>query len=217
METDELVVLDHAPRTTTVKRGRYSVEFFHIYSDEEIGPEHTGSLDYLEEIKEALPVDADLTILIDNYNAAYVKTPQEEVMGYLASRGARPTYWAYEGDLLKSAEVLMANVTNRKIHKSYRQYIDKHNKYPCSLLAATWYLIRLGRLDSEGVIRSSLTGQLTPDFTPAERLINILPASYRPVEEKIRALIAGSTFAPDVHMIQDLFYEVKHDPTHELA
>lgn len=217
METDELIVLDRASRNTAAKRGRYSVEFFHIYSDEEIGPEHIGSLDFLEELKEALPVDADLTILIDNYNAAYVKTPQEEIMGFLASRGESPTYWAYEGDLLRSAEVLMANITNRKIHKSYRQYIDKRNKYPCSLLAATWYLIRMGRLSPEGVIRSSLTGQLVSDFTPAERLINILPASYRPVEEKIRALIAGSAFASDVHMIQDLFYEVENDQTHELA
>jgi hypothetical protein len=186
----------------------YSVEFFHIYLDEKIGQEHIASIDYLKMLQTAWPHKLESIVFIDDYNSKKTITSSEEVLKFLADQGVEPKFWAYEGDLVVNAEKLLSMLTNNKLRDQYFKYIQKHNKYPCSLLAASWYLTRLGRLDPTGVIKSS-KGQVS-DFTPADRLINILPRSYRSTEERILKLICNSEFSHDVNIIQDLFYDSKN-------
>ncbi|HVV66858.1 MAG TPA: hypothetical protein VHB72_02160 [Candidatus Saccharimonadales bacterium] len=189
--------------TLEAKKTLYSTEFFHIYTDEQIGPIHEASLHYLQEAKKAWEINDNLILLIDNYNPTVHTLKVEEVFDYLAQHGATPPFWAYEGDLIDNAKILLDNITAPKLQRSYNRYVENHGKYPCSLLTATWYLTRLGALPHEGIIKS--TGEFH-DFTPAQRLINILPQDYKPIELKAMELIRHSSFSGLQDKIQDLFF-----------
>jgi hypothetical protein len=182
---------------------KYSVEFFHIYTDEKIGPVHRASINYLRDARKAWKFEPELIVMIDDYNPKVHVTDSKAVLSYLKRRGISPNYWAYEGDMVANAQVLLANMTSRRLQKNYLRYIENHGKYPCSLLTATWYLTRLGLLDHQ-VIRSN-TGVA---YTPSARLINILPEDYKSVESRAREIIENSIYALHADKIQDLFYPV---------
>jgi hypothetical protein len=206
--------LSKTTKQTTIERGtvkkqkvkmpKYSIEFFHIYMDETIGPQHTASIDYLRKVQEAWS-NHELTILLDDYNAKEKNITPDEILEFLDSRGVKPDFWAYESELVANSNILLDKITKPKLKDQYLRYISQRHKYPCSLLAASWYLTRLGKLDHEGVLRSPNGGNLN-NFVPAGRLINILPLSFKPVEERILNLIANSEFSECKDKIQDLFY-----------
>lgn len=195
---------------------RYSVEFFHIYSDEVISNSHSASIEYVKLLKEVFPYDLKLTVMIDNYNAKSVVTTDAAILSFLESQDVKPEVWAFEADLISNADKLVSSITSAKLQKQYLKYIHNKNKYPCSLLAAAWYLTRLGELDFRGVIRQS-NGTFAKDYIPATRLINILPESYKAVEKRIIHLIKQSEFAGTVDKIQDLFYTAENGKIRELA
>ncbi len=194
----------------------YSVEFFHIYSDEKITESHSASIEYVKLLKKAWPYELNLAIMIDNYNVDSIVTTESEILYYLETQDVLPSFWAFEADLIQNAETLVEHITSNKLRKEYRKYIDNRNRYPCSLLAAAWYLTRLGKLGHKGVIRSS-TGAFVEDYTPADRLINFLPESYKAVEERILDLIKHSDFSEEADNIQDLFYFAENGKIRELA
>ena len=194
----------------------YSVEFFHIYSDETINEGHSASIEYVKLLKKAWPHELNLAIMIDNYNADSIVTTEGEILTYLESQEVLPSFWAFEADLIQNAETLIEHITSPKLKKEYRKYVDNRNKYPCSLLAAAWYLTRLGRLGHNGVIRSS-DGGFVEEYIPADRLINFLPESYKSVEERIIHLIKNSDFSEEIDNIQDLFYFAENGKIRELA
>jgi hypothetical protein len=71
----------------------------------------------------------------------------------------------------------------------------KSKKYPCSLFIAAWYLSRLGRIDNPVV----------PSSVQARRLINILPESFRPFEDKGLEIIASTPHKECVDFIEYRF------------
>jgi hypothetical protein len=180
----------------------YNIEFFHIYTDEHIGAVHEASLQYLRQAQQAWRFNAPTIVMIDNYNPTHHILTANEILQHLESEGALPAYWAFEADLVENAELLMNNLTSTKLQKNYRRYVEQHNKFPCSLLTATWYLTRLGALPFADIIQT--TGE--EGYKPASRLINILPEDYKSIEVRAQKLIANSKFAEQVHNIQDLFY-----------
>jgi hypothetical protein len=185
----------------------YSVEFFHIYIDEKISPVHTRSLEYLQAVRDAWNVQNNTIVMIDEYSPKSGSLQPDDVFDFLESNHAKPDYWAYEGDLVLAAEQLLGSLTEKHLEKNYRRYVEMHNKYPCSLLTATWYLTRLGVFDTS-VIKEC---KAESTYQAADRLINILPAAYKPVEKRAHELIAKSKFGAYQDMIQDLFYEADYD------
>lgn len=181
----------------------YSVEFFHIYTDETIGDTHKASLNYLREARKAWGVEQDLIVLIDNYNPENHILSGEDVLLYLGEEGFVPDYFAFEGDMVANAQILLDSVTSKKLKKNYSRYIEAHNKYPCSLLTASWYLTRLGKLPYEDNLIKSPEGK---QYRAAQRLINILPLDYKSVELRALELIANSGWSDEVNNMQNLFY-----------
>lgn len=184
----------------------HSIEYFHIYTDEVISGRHQTGLEYLRTIEKTWSFDYNRVILIDNYNPVEHRLTATDVLKHLKKEGMMPHHWAYEGDLIRNAEVLLEAVTNAKLKKQYLNYIKKNGKYPCSLLTATWYLTRLGYLDPKGIIKSSKPWR--GKYVPAKRLLNLLPEDYKSVEERARAIILKSEFAEAADKVQDLFYPV---------
>lgn len=185
----------------------YSVEYFHVYTDDDISSVHTGSLGQMRTIALTLGKNARPIILIDNYNPTEDKLSSENIFQFLDSQGASPEYWAYESDLVENAKVLLGNMTDSHLERSYRRYIEKHDKFPCSLLTAAWYLTRLGVLDAKGVIRTVKND--THEFVPSEALINILPGVYNQVERRAYSIIAASKYANVASKIYYVFYETE--------
>lgn len=181
---------------------KYSIEYFHVYTDEKIDETHTASLNYLRAAQQAWSVDCDLVVLIDNYNPNQHILSSDDVIEYLHDQGLKPRYWAFEADMVGNAKVLLEKLINKKLKKSYEKYITTHGKYPCSLLTASWYLTRLGRLDGS-MVQCTEVGDT---FVAAERLISILPEAYKAVEFRAQELILRSEFSESADKIQDLFY-----------
>lgn len=188
-------------------RDKYSVEFFHIYTDERIANQHIKSLEYLRAVQDVWEVDCDTTVLIDNYNPVEHTLLPQDVISYLDQKGAKPDYWAYEADMVFFADRLLDSITSVKVKKEYLRYIEKNNKYPCSLLTTVWYLCRLGVIQNPHMM---LTDQ-NADFVPADRLINILPSDYRTIEMKVHKLLNNSSYKYYSSKIQALFYDAKTD------
>lgn len=184
------------------------VEFFHIYTDEKINGIHSASLKHLRETRDTWDFETSTIILVDNYNPTNHILAVEDVFEYLRNEGELPSYWAYEGDLVDNAKVLLKHITSNKIRTSYERYIENHGKYPCSLLTASWYLTRLGNLDHGKVVRQL---NATSPYKPVSRIINILPADYKSVEDRALEIIKHSEFAAAADGIEDLFYEMRHD------
>ena len=181
---------------------RYSIEFFHIYTDEKINGSHKASLNYLKEATRAWNLRSSLIVLIDNYNPVKHTLKTEEVIRYLESYGYNDVFYAFEADMVGNAKVLLEQINSPKLKKSYINYVESKGKYPCSLLTATWYLTRLGEFTDVDMIKST-SGKT---YEPTERLLNILPANYKEVEERALKVIKNSPWSENVDKIQDLFY-----------
>jgi hypothetical protein len=205
MKTSVKPFTTHKVVPNTKTKQLYSVEYFHIYSDENIEDRHTKSIEYLKTMHESWDFDYQKAILIDNYNPTTVVIEASEILAFLDSISMRPDYWAYEKDMIENAKILLDAINNKKIEKEYRTYIKNHNKYPCSLLTAAWYLTRLGYLNSEGIIRTTIFGD---NFIPAERLLNILPQDYKTTEARAFKIIMKSEYKDAFNKIQDFFYPI---------
>ncbi len=184
---------------------RYSVEYFHIYTDQDIDDTHTQSLEYLKKVRDAWAFEASTVILIDNYNPTNHKLTSDDILEFLENEGVPPDYWAFEADVVASAEKLLGAITNAHLRRSYERYIKNHGKFPCSLLTATWYLTRLGVFDAS-IIKSY--GADLP-FQHADKLINILPVIYSSVEGRARELIINSPYEHLANNIRNLFYDAE--------
>lgn len=185
----------------------HGVEFFHVYTDDDIDTIQTNSLEQLDALKQTLGSKAQPIILIDNYNPTTHTLGPEDVFRFLGEHDALPTYWAYEADLVANAERLLDGITDRRLAKSYRRYIEAHDKFPCSLLTAAWYLTRLGALDSEGIIRKVRPDM--PEYVAVDSLINILPEMYHGVEERACKIIAESEYARFATKIRYVLYQTE--------
>jgi hypothetical protein len=190
------------PKMRTKKR--YSIEFFHIYSDEVIGLRQIKSIDDLEVAQKLCDSDYDRVVLIDNYNPSKHTLTLDTVLKYLASRNVAPHYVAYEKDLVGNAQILLEAITDNKLRKDYTRYITKNQKYPCSLLTAAWYLTRLGVLENGDVIQP-VPGNAMP-YQPSTNLLNILPEAYESIEQKAQKIIVNSPFADKAAQIHNMFY-----------
>jgi hypothetical protein len=184
---------------------RYSIEFFHIYSDEVIGVRHTRSIEYLEVAQKLCESTYDLVILIDNYNPKEETLALDTVLDYLGSKNVSPQYYAYEKDLVANAQTLLEGITDHKLKKDYTRYVAKHEKYPCSLLTAAWYLTRLGALEKDDIIHA-VPGNDVP-YQASTHLFNILPEAYTAIEQKALKIIERSSFADQAPQIHNMFYD----------
>ena len=183
----------------------YSIEFFHVYSDEQIKEEHLKSIEYLKTLQKIWDIKLSRIVLLDDYNPKEHILSIEEVIDFTSAEGVGPHYWALESSLVQNANLFLDQITDKKLKKNYITYIAAHQKIPCSLLTATWYLTRLGALDAKGVIHSVSRKR----FKAADRLINILPVEYKPVELRALKLIEKSPHKDYGHKIQDLFYDAQ--------
>ena len=176
-----------------------SIEYCHIYTNNKINLEHETSLKILSQIKAGLIAEnksMSLSVMIDDYSFPDPNFDYDELASWLDSYSLKPDFMFRESQLIPHCDTVLKLIDQPKLRETIADYI-KTKKYPCSLFIATWYLIRLGLLESD-IYDTELT---------ARRLINILPESYRPYEEKGLDIIAATKHRGAVQRIDYHYFD----------
>ena len=183
----------------------YSVEISHIYLDRPFSIDQVDSVEQFQKAARLWDKPHNEVILFDDYNVTEAETSYEDVLDQLKKLGALPQYYAFEKDLIAYAQDFIENIKVPKIKRQYEVYIDKNNKYPCSLLTSVWYLVRLGYImDTESVIKPV---NARDSYNIASKVVNFLPSYFAEVEEKSKKLIAATNFPGAVDQIENVFFD----------
>ena len=176
---------------------KISIEYAHIYTHQQIGEEHKLSLNVLQETVGNVEKDnnsASLVVMVDDYSFPDPTFDYISFTEWLESEGYRPDLVIRESQLIASCDEVLKLLNNSKLALQITDYIKTKKKYPCSLFIAAWYLLRLGKIES----------QLLSHELQSQALINILPESFKPFEEKAIEIIKEAGFADKV---SDIHYK----------
>ena len=170
-----------------------SVEYAHIYTNSHIDDEHRKSLELLSDVKERFANDEiNLVVLIDDYSFPDPTFSYDEFASWLDENGHKPDVMIRESQLIPVCDSVLALIDAPEIKQPIVDYI-KAKKYPCSLFIAAWYLLRLGHIKSDQI-----------ELPVADKLLNILPESFKPFEDKGLEIISAT---PYKNVISQIEYE----------
>ncbi len=174
-----------------------SIEYAHIYTNNKIGDEQKKSLEILNSIKdEKKDKNLSLVVMIDDYSFPDPSFNYDNFSKYLKTAGFVPDVMIRESELISLCDETIKLIDDNKLKNEISNYI-KNKKYPCSLFVATWYLLRLGH------IKNTVFGK---DFI-SKSLINILPKSFKPFEDKALEIIKLTRFKDAVINIENRYFE----------
>jgi hypothetical protein len=176
---------------------KVSIEYAHIYTNQYISEEHQLSVNVLSEVIASNKLKAgqfSLVVMVDDYSFPDPSFDYESFVQWLSEQGFNPDLLFRESQLIPVCDRVLELMTNNELKQQLTDYI-KIKKYPCSLFVAAWYLLRLGKLKSP----------LFPAELESDRLINILPESFKPFEDKGLEIIAATPYAEAVNLIQYKF------------
>lgn len=170
-----------------------SIEYAHIYTNAKIGEEHELSLRALEEIQEE---NESLVVMVDDYSFPDPTFDYDSFTAWLSEQGHAPNVVIRESQLIPLCDQVLAYIPDGKLKSEIVDYI-KAKKYPCSLFIAAWYLLRLGKLEYPAF----------PQSEYAKRLINILPESFKPFEDKALDILRATEHASLIAHIENRYIE----------
>ncbi len=176
-----------------------SIEYAHIYTNNKIGEEHELSLEILSTLykqEEDREHTISLVVLIDDYAFPDSSFDYDTFSGWLQEMGFTPDVMLRESQLVSLAEEVRWLIRDDELRDKISDFI-KTKKYPCSLLTAAWYLLRLGYLSSP----------LFDTRYISRGLINILPLDFKPYEEKALEIIRSTKFSQAANQIQYRYFE----------
>lgn len=175
---------------------KISIEYAHIYTNDHINDEHKLSVEVLKEAVKDIEKDNDehsLVVMVDDYSFPDPTFSYDDFLKWLETQGFAPNFLLRESQLIPVCDELLARMSNGQLKDSIVDYIKGKNKYPCSLFIAAWYLLRLGEIKSD----------IFPEALTSDALVNILPESFRPFEEKGITIIESAGFK---HRVKDIHY-----------
>jgi len=172
-----------------------SIEYAHIYTNNKIGEEHKLSLDILGQLYKRKD-SSSLVVMVDDYSFPDPSFNYFEFILWLTEKGFKPDLMIRESQLIPLCDEVLKLIKDNKLTEQISDYV-RAKKYPCSLFVATWYLLRLGYISSP-IFDSTLV---------AKKLINILPLSFKPFEDKAFDIIASTDFTNAVNQIEHKYFE----------
>ena len=160
-----------------------SIEYAHIYTNQSVSEEHQSSLHILSGLRAGLGANetSALVVMVDDYSSPDPAFDYAGFSSWLQGQGHGPDLLIRESQLIPVCDAVLGLVQKDALKQQITDYI-KTKKYPCSLFIAAWYLLRLGRL----------TAPTFPESLKAKRLINILPESFKPFENKGLEIISAT-------------------------
>ena len=175
----------------------YSIEYAHIYTNQEIDLEHEFSTNILQDVFSEFAGTKSLVVMVDDYSFPDPTFNYTELNIYLSGKGFNPDLLLRESQLISACDIVLEKINNNKLKKTFINYIISNKKYPCSLFIATWYLLRLGKIESP----------LFDENLIAKKLINILPKSFEPFEERALEIIKDTEFKDSVQDIENKYFD----------
>lgn len=178
---------------------KLSIEYAHIYTNQHISDEHKLSLEVLGKLQdEAIKAgdEMSLVVMVDDYSFPDVSFNYHEFLSWLEAEGYKPDIIIRESQLIPLCDEVLNLITDDRLKSQITDYI-KAKKYPCSLFIATWYLLRAGKL----------TSTIFPKNLAGDKLINILPESFKPFEDKGLGIISSTPHHEVVQSIEYRFLE----------
>lgn len=176
---------------------KVSVEYAHIYTNQKITEEHQVSLQILSGVTRELEntgKSSSLVVMVDDYSFPDPSFNYDEFLSWLGAQGFKPNLLFRESQLIPACDEVLSLIKNGPLKAQVTNYI-RAKKYPCSLFIATWYLLRLGRIQSE----------LYPNALQSDELINILPESFKSFEDKGLEIIRTTKFADSADLVHYKF------------
>lgn len=174
-----------------------SIEYAHIYTNQQISKEHKLSIQTLSQVATHLSGGSrtgSLVVMVDDYSFPDSSFNYDEFLLWLESQGYKPDLMIRESQLIPLCDEVLLLINNSGLKKDLKNYI-KNNRYPCSLFIAAWYLLRLGKISSS----------IFPVELQAHSLLNILPESFRPFEDKAIKIIEATKYKDIVGRINYKF------------
>lgn len=171
-----------------------SIEYAHIYTNTQIGDEQELSLKALNEINEE---EESFMVLVDDYSFPDPSFDYDSFLSWLDGHGHHPDVAMRESQLIPLCDEVLKLVQDDALKNQITAYVQNKKKYPCSLFIAAWYLLRFGVLQH-------------PDFPETEyaaRLINILPESFKPFEDKGFEIIRSTPHATLADKIENRYFQ----------
>jgi hypothetical protein len=175
---------------------KVSVEYAHIYTKQRISDEHKISLDTLQRVKDNIEQagdDALLLVMVDDYSFPDTSFDYGEFTDWLVIHGFKPDLMIRESQLIPVCDAVVNLIQDSRLKDELIDYIQT-KKYPCSLFIAAWYLLRAGKVSSS----------IFPEELVADKILNILPESFKPFEDKGLEIISATQHAD---LVDDISYE----------
>lgn len=165
---------------------KVSVEYAHIYTNQHVSEEHELSIDILTRVRKDIESEGkkmSLAIMIDDYSFPDPSFDYDEFLGWLDSRNSKPNVSIRESQLIPACDEVLRLIEDSELKVQLVDYV-KAKKYPCSLFIAAWYLLRLGKISSA----------IFPKTEVADEILNILPKSFKPFEDKGLEIIEATKY-----------------------
>lgn len=177
-----------------------SIEYAHIYTNQHIDEEHKLSVETLRGVVADIEKDGNnhsLIVMVDDYSFPDPLFDYDSFTNWLKAQGFGPDFLLRESQLIAVCDEVIGLIKDEKLKAQTADYIKSKQKYPCSLFIAAWYLLRLGKLSSN----------VFPASLKADALINILPESFKPFEDKAIKIIESTEFSEATKNISYKFLE----------
>lgn len=137
-----------------------------------------------------------LVILVDDYSFPDPTFDYDSFTSWLIEKGFKPDIVFRESQLIPLCDEVLKHLQDGKLHEQLNDYI-KTKKYPCSLFIAAWYLLRLGFLEYSTF----------PKDLCAKELVNILPESFKPFEDKGLEIMSKTDFPESAKSVKHHYIE----------
>lgn len=179
---------------------KISIEYAHIYTHNKISEDQNLSLQVLKDIfseRNIAQKDVSLVIMVDDYSFPDPTFNYHDFSQYLSENNFPPDIIIRESFLIQDCDRVISLIEDNHLQSEIISYIQEKKKYTCSLFIATWYLIRLGCIKTDFFQEQYI----------AETLINILPESFKPFEDKAFEIISKTPFAYTISNIENNYFQ----------
>lgn len=142
--------------------------------------------------------DASLVALVDDTTYEDKAFNFDQYANWLSSEGFTPDLVARESQIVDACDALREQIDFTKLEAELAAELAPVDSYNSQLFIAAWCLVRLAYIESAA-------------FDPslqAEKLINILPASFKPGEDQSLAIIGATPYFKAVDKIEYVFVGV---------
>ncbi len=193
--------------TDNVSVNDISVEYAHIYTDQQFSRQHELGLKELAVFLASVQPKKSVNkvVLIDDYSPA-ISLERFNMNGFLSKleeAGEKPEIVVLESAITGYCERTLGLISDKKLHKRVNSYYLTRGKYPCSLFVASWYLLRLGAFGEPDI--KCVIGNARDLL--ANNLVTILPDSFTTPEEQAIEIIKNTPFADLANKVQHIMFE----------